>query len=114
MFDLGVSSPQLDNKDRGFSYRFNSKLDMRMDKTASLSAYEVVNNYQENDLARIIFQYGEGQRRYDRRYHLFGIRVPADTGYTVGYSAYPGGAVTVCKHHIRLDITAQPCDVLHA
>lgn len=59
LFDLGVSSPQLDNKDRGFSYRFNSKLDMRMDKTASLSAYEVVNNYQENDLARIIFQYGE-------------------------------------------------------
>lgn len=59
MFDLGVSSPQLDNKDRGFSYRFNSKLDMRMDKTAFLSAYEVVNNYQENDLARIIFQYGE-------------------------------------------------------
>ena len=59
LFDLGVSSPQLDNKDRGFSYRFNSKLDMRMDKTAFLSAYEVVNNYQENDLARIIFQYGE-------------------------------------------------------
>lgn len=62
----------------------------------------------------IIFQHGEGQRRYDRRYHLFGIRVPADTGYTVGYPAYPGGAVAVCKHHIRLDITAQPCDVLHA
>ncbi|MBQ8472754.1 MAG: 16S rRNA (cytosine(1402)-N(4))-methyltransferase RsmH [Bacilli bacterium] len=59
LFDLGVSSPQLDNKDRGFSYRFDSRLDMRMDLDNKLSAYEVVNEYSEKDLAKIIFTYGE-------------------------------------------------------
>ena len=59
LFDLGVSSPQLDNKERGFSYRFDSRLDMRMDLDNKLSAYEVVNEYSEKDLARIIFTYGE-------------------------------------------------------
>lgn len=57
--DLGVSSPQFDDPNRGFSYRFDSRLDMRMDETSSLSAYEVVNRYKEEELARIIFEYGE-------------------------------------------------------
>lgn len=57
--DLGVSSPQFDDPSRGFSYRFDSRLDMRMDETSSLSAYEVVNRYKEEELARIIFEYGE-------------------------------------------------------
>lgn len=57
--DLGVSSYQLDNKDRGFSYRFDSRLDMRMNKTQNLTAYEVVNNYSEKDLRRILFDFGE-------------------------------------------------------
>lgn len=59
VFDLGVSSPQLDTKERGFSYHFDSRLDMRMDLDNPISAYEVVNNYSESDLFRIIFTYGE-------------------------------------------------------
>ena len=59
VFDLGVSSPQLDTKERGFSYHFDSRLDMRMDLDNPLSAYEVVNNYSEADLFRVISTYGE-------------------------------------------------------
>ena len=59
VFDLGVSSPQLDTKERGFSYHFDSRLDMRMDLYNPISAYEVVNNYSESDLFRIISTYGE-------------------------------------------------------
>ena len=59
IFDLGVSSPQLDNASRGFSYLHDARLDMRMDKDNELSAYEVVNNYTEKDLYRIIRDYGE-------------------------------------------------------
>ncbi len=61
LFDLGVSSPQLDDKDRGFSFHEDAKLDMRMDKDQSLSAYEVVNNYSKEQLARIFKQYGESK-----------------------------------------------------
>ena len=59
LFDLGVSSPQLDNKERGFSYHKDALLDMRMDKDNPLSAYEVVNNYKESDLITIFYRYGE-------------------------------------------------------
>lgn len=59
LFDLGVSSPQLDTKERGFSYRFDSRLDMRMDLDNPLSAWDVVNTYDERELSRIIFTYGE-------------------------------------------------------
>ena len=59
LYDLGVSSPQLDEANRGFSFHNDAKLDMRMDTTASLSAYEVVNNYSYNDLVRIFRDYGE-------------------------------------------------------
>lgn len=59
ILDLGVSSYQLDTAERGFSYRFDSPLDMRMNQDDKLSAYEVVNNYSENDLANLIFKYGE-------------------------------------------------------
>ena len=57
--DLGVSSPQFDDPSRGFSYRFDSRLDMRMDTTNPFSAYEVVNTYPEKDLVRILYLYGE-------------------------------------------------------
>lgn len=57
--DLGVSSHQFDEADRGFSIRFDGDLDMRMDQTAALSAKEVVNDYEEADLRRLLFQYGE-------------------------------------------------------
>lgn len=57
--DLGVSSHQFDEADRGFSIRFDAKLDMRMDTSSSLSAYQVVNTYEEKHLASILKQYGE-------------------------------------------------------
>jgi 16S rRNA (cytosine1402-N4)-methyltransferase len=59
LFDLGVSSPQLDRGDRGFSYRHDGPLDMRMDADQSWSADDVVNGYSESDLARIIKRYGD-------------------------------------------------------
>ncbi len=59
LFDLGVSSVQLDESSRGFSYHKDAKLDMRMDKNNPLSAYEVVNNYAEKELTDIFFNYGE-------------------------------------------------------
>ena len=59
LYDLGVSSPQLDESERGFSFHNDAKLDMRMDTTASLSAYEVVNNYSYDELVRIFRDYGE-------------------------------------------------------
>ncbi len=59
LLDLGVSSPQFDDPERGFSYRFDAYLDMRMDQSQTLSAYEVVNTYSEKQLTDIFFQYGE-------------------------------------------------------
>lgn len=59
ILDLGVSSPQLDKAERGFSYNADARIDMRMNRDDALSAYEVVNEYSEEELARIIFKYGE-------------------------------------------------------
>ena len=59
LFDLGVSSPQLDEADRGFSYMHDAPLDMRMDRTAALTARDVVNDWSYEDLRRILFAYGE-------------------------------------------------------
>jgi 16S rRNA (cytosine1402-N4)-methyltransferase len=59
LFDLGVSSPQLDNPERGFSYHHNARLDMRMGLNNEFSAYEVVNEYSYEDLVNIFFSYGE-------------------------------------------------------
>ena len=58
-YDLGVSSPQLDERERGFSYKQDAPLDMRMNQEAALTAYQVVNHYPYNDLVRIFFKYGE-------------------------------------------------------
>lgn len=58
-YDLGVSSPQLDIAERGFSYHQEAKLDMRMNQAASLSAYEIVNKWSYEELVKIIFRYGE-------------------------------------------------------
>ncbi|MGD9909080.1 MAG: 16S rRNA (cytosine(1402)-N(4))-methyltransferase RsmH [Candidatus Izemoplasmatales bacterium] len=59
IFDLGVSSFQLDIPDRGFSYNYDYPLDMRMDQTQSLTAREIVNNYSFQELTKILFEYGE-------------------------------------------------------
>lgn len=59
LYDLGVSSPQLDNAERGFSYHQDAPLDMRMDQTAPLTAFHVVNEWAYEDLVRIFYRYGE-------------------------------------------------------
>ncbi len=65
LLDLGVSSYQLDERNRGFSYLGENELDMRMDKTQELTAKEVINNYEEEKLANIIYEYGE--ERFSRK-----------------------------------------------
>ena len=65
LLDLGVSSYQLDERNRGFSYLGENELDMRMDRTQKLTAKEVVNTYEEEKLADVIYQYGE--ERFSRR-----------------------------------------------
>ena len=59
LFDLGVSSPQLDDKERGFSFHEDARRDMRMDKDNPISAYEIVNEYSKERLAEIFYKYGE-------------------------------------------------------
>lgn len=59
LVDIGVSSYQIDASERGFSFRFDSKIDMRMDTSKDFSAYNIVNEYEEEDLARVIRDYGE-------------------------------------------------------
>jgi len=59
LFDLGVSSPQFDQGERGFSYKYDAKLDMRMNQDQTLTAYDIVNNYLFEDLVYIISKYGE-------------------------------------------------------
>lgn len=76
IFDLGVSSHQLDDGSRGFSYMNNGRLDMRMDQRNPLTAYEIVNTYSEEDLAKIIWEYGE--ERWSRRIAQFICRFRAE------------------------------------
>lgn len=59
VFDLGVSSPQFDDGERGFSYNYNAKLDMRMDRSQSLSAYDIVNTYDYHELVKILYKYSD-------------------------------------------------------
>lgn len=65
LLDLGVSSPQFDDAERGFSYRYDGPLDMRMDQGDSLSAYDVVNGYSKEKLEKVLWEYGE--ERFSRR-----------------------------------------------
>ena len=64
LFDLGVSSVQLDEAERGFSFHKDAKLDMRMDTDQSFSAYDVVNDYSKEELETIFFKYGEEKYSY--------------------------------------------------
>ncbi len=75
MLDLGVSSYQLDNQDRGFSYRFDAPLDMRMDQRQNQTAYDIVNGYEERELFRIIRDYGEDRFAKNIAKHIVAARV---------------------------------------
>jgi len=81
LLDLGVSSHQLDTPERGFSYRFDGPLDMRMDKRANLTAREIINTYTEKDLADLFFTYGEERhsRRIARAICTARIKTPIET-----------------------------------
>jgi 16S rRNA (cytosine1402-N4)-methyltransferase len=74
VLDLGVSSYQLDNEERGFSYRYDAPLDMRMDRRQTLSAKEIVNEYSENELSRILRDYGEEKFAKNIAKHIVAAR----------------------------------------
>ena len=74
LFDLGVSSPQFDEDYRGFSYRFDSPLDMRMNQNSSLTAKKIVNSYPLNDLVRIFKEYGEEKYAYNIAKNICQVR----------------------------------------
>jgi 16S rRNA (cytosine1402-N4)-methyltransferase len=74
-FDLGVSSPQLDERGRGFSYQHDARLDMRMDERQKLSAIDIVNTYAETKLAEILHEYGE--ERWSKRIAAFIVEARA-------------------------------------
>lgn len=74
LLDLGVSSYQLDNEERGFSYRYDTPLDMRMDQRSSFSAKEIVNEYSEMELFRVIRDYGEDKFAKNIAKHIVAAR----------------------------------------
>ena len=74
LMDLGVSSPQLDEAERGFSYKEEAPLDMRMDQSAFLTARDVVNTYSQDELTRVIREYGEDKDAYSIAYHIVEAR----------------------------------------
>jgi 16S rRNA (cytosine1402-N4)-methyltransferase len=103
LLDLGVSSYQLDTPDRGFSYMNDGPLDMRMDKSSSKSAFTVVNEYDENDLTRIIRDFGE--ERYARRIAKAIVRARSDKNLETTHElvsvirgAIPGGGQREAQH----------------
>ncbi|WP_280769088.1 16S rRNA (cytosine(1402)-N(4))-methyltransferase RsmH [Salipaludibacillus daqingensis] len=83
IFDLGVSSPQFDEPERGFSYRYDAPLDMRMDQTQQLTAYEVVNNWTFHELMGIISKYGEEKfsKQIARKIEKFRETAPIETTF---------------------------------
>lgn len=83
VLDLGVSSYQLDTEDRGFSYRYDAPLDMRMDRRQTLSARDIVNDYSERELFRIIKDYGEDQFAKNIAKHIVKARTerPIETTF---------------------------------
>ncbi|MGB2758303.1 MAG: 16S rRNA (cytosine(1402)-N(4))-methyltransferase RsmH [Acidimicrobiia bacterium] len=103
LFDLGVSSPQLDRPERGFSYRFDAPLDMRMDMRQSLTADDVVNEYSEADLASVIARYGEEKFAKPIARNIVAARPIVGTKALVDciYSAVPHGARRRGSHPAR-------------
>nr|WP_263313587.1 16S rRNA (cytosine(1402)-N(4))-methyltransferase RsmH [Mammaliicoccus sp. Marseille-Q6498] len=83
LYDLGVSSPQLDTPERGFSYHYDAKLDMRMDQSQELSAYEVINEWSYEQLVKIFFRYGEEKfsKQIARKIEARREQVPIETTF---------------------------------
>ena len=111
LFDLGVSSPQLDETQRGFSYMHDAPLDMRMDATSGLSAWNVVNEWPESELKRILYEYGE--ERYAPRIAGAIARARAQQPITttlelvdVIRSAMPGAALREKQHPAKRSFQA--------
>ena len=123
LFDLGVSSPQLDEAGRGFSYRLDAPLDMRRDRSQGKTAADVVNGYDEEALSRILFTYGE--ERYARRISAAIVKARAEepietTGRLVEVirSAMPAAALREKQHPakrsfqaIRIEVNAELSEV---
>lgn len=103
LLDIGVSSFQLDDKGRGFSFKEEAPLDMRMDRRLGLSAYDVINRYKESDLSDIIYKYGEERfsRRIARRIVEERSKKPIDT--TTELAAIVRRAIGGGGKHSRLD-----------
>lgn len=93
VLDLGVSSYQLDTEERGFSYRFDAPLDMRMDRRSSLSARDIVNGYSESDLYRIIRDYGEDRFARNIAKHIVAARQKAPIETTFELNDIIKGAI---------------------
>lgn len=74
LMDIGVSSTQFDDAKRGFSYKYDAKLDMRMDESQELSAYEVINEYTEKEIADILYKYGEEPKSRKIAYNIVKAR----------------------------------------
>ena len=111
LFDLGVSSPQLDETQRGFSYMHDAPLDMRMDATSGLSAWNVVTEWPENELKRILYEYGE--ERYAPRIAGAIVRARAQRPISttlelvdVIRSAMPGAALREKQHPAKRSFQA--------
>ena len=103
LFDFGVSSPQLDNATRGFSYMQDAPLDMRMDMTESLTAYEIVNTWPEKALKKILFEYGEERYSKSVAREIVKKRNPVPIETTFGLneiiiSAIPAAARREAQH----------------
>ena len=111
LFDLGVSSPQLDEAERGFSYMQDAPLDMRMDSTAALDAYEVVNTWSGDELKRILRDYGEERyaaqiaRAIERRREQAPIKTTLEL-VDVIRSAMPAAALREKQHPAKRSFQA--------
>lgn len=93
VLDLGVSSYQLDTEERGFSYRFDAPLDMRMDRRSSLTARDIVNGYSESELYRIIRDYGEDRFARNIAKHIVAARQKAPIETTFELNDIIKGAI---------------------
>lgn len=116
LFDLGVSSPQLDDASRGFSYMRDAPLDMRMDATQDLTAYQVVNQWPREELRRILYTYGEERyapaiaERIVRRREESPIASTLEL-VDVIRSAMPGSALREKQHPAKRSFQAIRCAV---